>query len=65
MSANCKTVGNGRGTCLEIGPESYLSVGKGGQNAMVRGKGVVAAFDSWEALVEALDRSKASYVRED
>ena len=60
MSAKCKTVGNGRGTCLEIGPESYLSVGKGGQNAMVIGKGDVAALDSCEALVGALPRIRAS-----
>ena len=31
---------------------------------MVRGKGVVAAFDSWEAFLGALDMSGASYVRE-
>ena len=64
MSAQYKTVRNGRGTCLEIGAESYLLVGKGGEEVMVRGKGVVAAFDSWEAFLGALDMSGASYVRE-
>ena len=64
MSAKYKTVGNGRGTCLEIGAESYLLVGKGGKEVVVRGKGVVAAFDSWEAFLGALYMSRASYVRE-
>ena len=64
MSAGYKTVRNGRGTCLEIGEESYLLVGKGGEEVMVRGKGLAAAFDSWEALLGALDMSRASYVGE-
>ena len=37
---------------------------EGGEEVMVRGKGVVAAFDSWEAFLGALDMSRASYVGE-
>ena len=62
MSAGYKTVRNGRGTCLEIGKGSDLLVGKGGGHG--QGKGLAAAFDSWEALLGALDMSRASYVGE-
>ena len=61
MGSNYKIVRNGRGTSLEIGPESYASIGKGGRDVMVRGGGILLAFPSWEELLSAVNVEKASY----
>lgn len=54
MRNEYKTVRNGRGTSLEIGPEAYIRVGKGGEDVMIRGGGTVAAFDTWDGLTAAI-----------
>ena len=61
LGRDYKTVRNGRGTMLEIGPESYISVGQGGKEIMMRGDGMVIAFPSWRDMISAVDVSRASY----
>ncbi len=61
MSSRNKEIKNGRGTTLIIGPESYLSVGPGGTDVMIRGNGKALAFDNWEDLIDAVDTGKHAY----
>lgn len=61
MSANYKTVKNGYGTKLEIGPGRYISIGRDGNHVVVRGNGRTVGFPSWEAFVSAIDVRKSSY----
>lgn len=65
MSAHYKEIKNGRGTNLTINEGSYISVGKDGNDVMVRGAGMVMAFENWDEFVDALDVTRAIYVRSD
>lgn len=63
--SNHKTITNGNGTDLMITEDSYINIGKDGKNIMLRGDGIVIAFNKWEDLVHAIDVSKASYISND
>lgn len=65
MKRNYKTVGNGNGTRLEIGPGESLSVGQEGRKVIVRGNGMEMAFSSWKDLVSAIDVSRSFYCKSD
>lgn len=65
LGRDYKTVRNSRGTWLEIGPESYISVGQGGKEVMMRGGGMVIAFPSWEDIISAIDVSRSPYYKGD
>ncbi len=59
MGTKYKKVQNGRGTCLCLGEDSYVSVGADGNDVAVRAKGKVIWFDKWADLVSAIDIKKA------
>lgn len=74
MSRHFREILNGNDTTLNIKPceevshiseSSYISVGPGGTDVMVRGSGKVLAFDTWEQLVNAIDIKQAAYACED
>lgn len=61
MSSHYKRVSNGNGTELFISGEEYISVGRKGEDVMIRGNGRVIGFKNWSSLIEAIDLSKADY----
>ena len=65
MSRRYKTVKNGKGTNLTIGPDEYISIGPKGLDVTIRGNGKVVAFDEWDDLVDAIDIEKAAYFCKD
>lgn len=60
--SNHKAITNGNGTDLMITEDSYIKIGKDGKDIMLRGDGIVIAFDTWKDLVHAIDVSKSSYI---
>lgn len=71
MSSHYKRVHNQKGTELiiregtDIFKDSYLSVGADGKDVMIRGAGLVYAFDTWEQFLLAINPEKAVYVCDD
>lgn len=65
LSSHYKSIRNGKGTELWIGKETYLSVGKNGTDVMIRGNGIVVAFDDWNNFINAIDCKKAVYYHQD
>lgn len=65
MSTHYKYVINGYGTVLCVDEETYISIGKKGENVTIRAKGKVIAFSSINNLVDALDPDKATFYRDD
>ena len=61
MSRHFKQINNGNGTDLTISPGKYISVGKDGTDIYIRGDDRVAAFNSWEDLIGAIDLKKAAW----
>lgn len=64
MSRNYKVVKNGNGTQLNISEESYISIGKNGNDIMIGCNGKCIAFDDFEKMFAAFDTKKASYYQE-
>lgn len=56
-----KEIKNGRGTTLQINQNDYISIGRGGEDVMLRCKDKVLVFQTWERFVGAVDPSKYSY----
>lgn len=69
MSQHYKSVNNGFGTELTIRKNSadsaYISIGKNGNDIMLRGNGKAIAFDTWNDLIDAIDVTKATYYTDD
>lgn len=61
LSRHFKQINNGNGTDLTISPGKYISVGKDGTDIYIRGDDRVAAFNSWEDLIGAIDLEKAAW----
>lgn len=56
MSSHNKEIRNGLGTNLIIDADSYIRVGKNGEDIAVRGNGKVFFFDKWADLISTIDR---------
>lgn len=61
MSRHYKEIKNGRGTYLDIDNETYISIGKNGEDVMFRADGKVYGFDHINDLINAIDSEKAAY----
>lgn len=58
MSRKYKEIGNGNGTTVQINQNDYISIGRGGEDIMLRCKDKVLAFHTWEEFVDAVDQAK-------
>lgn len=65
MSTNYKTVKNGNGTELIIDDNSYIKVGKDGEDVWIRCNGALVCFASLSDLISAIDISKAGFTSSD
>ena len=65
LSTHYKNVSNSNGTELTIDAGKYLSVGKNGTDIMIRGNGIVLAFNDWNSFINAIDYRKATYYHQD
>lgn len=61
LSSHYKSIKNSKGTEVWIGKRKYLSIGKNGTDIMIRGNGIVVAFDDWDSFINAIDCKKAVY----
>ena len=57
-----KQIQNGGGTNPVNGQRSYISVGRNGNDVMIRADGKVFAFDNFRQLVNSIDPEKAPYI---
>lgn len=57
MSSRNKEIRNGRGTDLIIDDDSYIRVGKRGEDIAIRGNGKVFFFDKWADLISTIEQS--------
>ncbi len=60
-SSHYKSIRNSKGTEVWIRKGRYLSIGKNGTDIMIRGNGIVVAFDDWDSFINAIDYTKAVY----
>lgn len=60
VSWNYKEIRNGSGTTVQINQNDYISIGKGGEDIMLRCNDKVLAFSTWERFIAAVDQSKCS-----
>ncbi|MEY8356743.1 hypothetical protein AALB39_25800 [Lachnospiraceae bacterium 54-53] len=56
-----KEIKSGRGTTLQINENDYISIGRCGEDVMLRCKDKVLAFQTWEQFVGEVEPSKCSY----
>lgn len=61
MSSHYKEIKNGNGTNLIIDDETYISIGKNGEDIMFRADGKVYGFNHINDLIDAIDGEKAIY----
>lgn len=61
LSSHYKNIRNSKGTEVWIGKGRYLSIGKNGTDIMIRGNGIVVAFDDWDSFINSIDCKKAVY----
>lgn len=62
MSSHNKEIRNGHGTDLIIDDDSYIRVGKRGEDIAIRGDGKVFFFDKWTDLISTIERCPQSHV---
>lgn len=65
MSRQYKSVSNGNGTDLTISSNHYFSIGKNGTDIMLRCGDEVLAFDTFQDMVDAIDKSRCAYYKKD
>lgn len=63
VSRKYKEIKNGNGTTVQINQNDYISIGRSGEDIMLRCKEKVLAFQTWEQFVNVVDSSKCSYNR--